>query len=122
MRMNSDFLSLRQQGPPLSSVPGLSEVAKIFRSSSHVLYFETMSDEIQMHDIVALLEDTPARHFLRGQQLLLRRGQIGTVVMTYDGTTFEVEFAGRDGRAYAILPVKTEKLMVLRDSLEPAAV
>ena len=81
-----------------------------------------MSDETHIHDIVALLEDTPARHFLTGQQLLLRRGQIGTVVMTYDGTTFEVEFAGRDGRAYAILPVKAEKFMVLRDSLEPAAV
>ena len=81
-----------------------------------------MNDEIHMHDIVALLEDIPARHFLAGQQLLLRRGQIGTVVMTYDGTTFEVEFAGRDGRAYAILPVKADRLMVLRDTLEPAAV
>lgn len=81
-----------------------------------------MSDEIHMHDIVALLEDTPAHYFLTGQELLLRRGQIGTVVMTYDGSRFEVEFAGRDGRAYAILPVKAEKLMVLRDSLEPAAV
>ena len=75
-----------------------------------------------MHDIVALLEVMPALHFLAGQQLLLRRGQIGTVVLTYDGTTFEVEFAGRDGRAYAILPVKAEKLMVLRDRLEPAPV
>ncbi len=33
-----------------------------------------------MHDIVALLEDTPARHFHTGGQLLLHRGQIGTVV------------------------------------------
>ena len=81
-----------------------------------------MSEEIHLHPIVALLEDTPARHFLTRQQLMLRRGQIGTVVMTYDSTTFEVEFAGRDGRAYATLPVKAEKLMVLRDTLEPAAV
>ena len=81
-----------------------------------------MSDQIHMHDIVALLEDTPAQHFSTRQHLLLRRGQIGTVVMIYDGTTFEVEFAGRDGRAYAILPVKADKLMVLRDTLEPAAV
>jgi hypothetical protein len=47
---------------------------------------------------------------------------MGTVVMAYDGTAFEVEFAGRDGRAYAILPIKTDKLMVLHDTLEPAAV
>ena len=75
-----------------------------------------------MHDIVALLEDTPARHSLTGEQLLLRRGQIGTIVMTYDGTAFEVEFAGRDGRAYAILLIQADKLMVLHDTIEPAAV
>ena len=48
-----------------------------------------------MHDVVALLDDMPAKHFETGQPLQLRRGQIGTVVMTYDGTAFEVEFAGR---------------------------
>ncbi len=79
-----------------------------------------MKNEMHLHDIVALLEDTPALHFLTGQQLLLRRGQIGTVVMIHNSTTFEVEFAGRDGRAYVILPVKSDKLMVLHDILEPA--
>ena len=78
-----------------------------------------MNEQIRMLDIVALLEDTPARHLLTGDKLLLRRGQMGTVVMTYDGITFEVEFAGRDGRAFAILPVKADMLMVLRDTLEP---
>jgi len=42
--------------------------------------------------------------------------------MIYDGTTFEVEFAGRDGRAYAILPIKADKLIILHDTPEPAAV
>ena len=51
-----------------------------------------------MHDVVALLEDSQARHLETGRPLLLRRGQVGTVVMTYDGTVFEVEFAGTDGR------------------------
>lgn len=60
-----------------------------------------MHSEIHMHDVVALLEDVDARHFETGRPLLLRRGQVGTVVMTYDGTVFEVEFAGKDGRAYA---------------------
>jgi len=81
-----------------------------------------MTNQIHMHDIVALLEDTPAKHFQTGGQLLLRRGQMGTVVMIYDGTTFEVEFAGRDGRAYAMLPIKSDKLMVLHDTLEPTVV
>src|SRR5437867_867464 len=97
-------------------------MARIFHASLPALYFEIMNEQIHMHDIVALLEDTPARHLLTGAHLLLRRGQMGTVVMTYDGATFEVEFAGRDGRAYAILPVKAEKLMVLRDTLEPTTV
>jgi uncharacterized protein DUF4926 len=80
-----------------------------------------MSGEIHMHDVVALLEDTPAKHFESGKPLLLRRGQVGTVVMTYDGHAFEVEFAGVDGRAYAMLPIKTEKLMLLRHQPEFAA-
>lgn len=75
-----------------------------------------MNAAIQMHDVVALLDDVPARHFETGQPLMLRRGQIGTVVMTYDGTAFEVEFAGRDGRAYALLPVSAEKLMALHET------
>jgi hypothetical protein len=36
--------------------------------------------------------------------------------MTYEGSMLEVEFAGKDGRAYAILPVLASKLMILRDS------
>jgi hypothetical protein len=70
----------------------------------------------QLHDVVALLEDLPVKHFETGAPLLLRRGQIGTIVMGYDGETFEVEFAGRDGRPYALLPVVAGKLMVLRDT------
>ena len=80
-----------------------------------------MNDDIHLHDVVALLEDLGAAHFETGQPLRLRRGQIGTVVMTYDGATFEVEFSGPDGRAYAILPVAANKLIVLRDTPEEAA-
>jgi hypothetical protein len=80
-----------------------------------------MNDDIQLHNIVALLEDLPVKHFETGQPLLLRRGQIGTVVMTYDGLMFEVEFAGPDGRSYALLPIAASKLMILRDTPEDAA-
>jgi hypothetical protein len=79
-----------------------------------------MNAAIPMHDVVAVLDDVPAKNFETGQPLLLRRGKIGTVVMTYDGTAFQVEFAGRDGRAYALLPVAAGKLTVLHES--PVAV
>ena len=69
-----------------------------------------------MDDLVALIEDAPATHFETGRPFLLRRGQIGTVVMTYDGSVCEVEFATKDGKAYAILPIDASKLMRLRDA------
>jgi hypothetical protein len=75
-----------------------------------------MESKVKMHDVVALLDDVHARHFETDRPLLLRRGQVGTVVMTYDGTVFEVEFAGKDGRAYAILPIPASRLMILRDT------
>ena len=80
-----------------------------------------MNAPINIHDVVALLEDTATRHFETGQPLILRRGQIGTVVMTYDETAYEVEFSGPDGCAYAVLPVQADALLVLYDSPQPAA-
>lgn len=80
-----------------------------------------MSSQLHLHDPVALLEDLPTFHFETGEPLLLRRGQIGTVVMPFDDGVYEVEFADRDGRAYALLPVAPDRLMLLRDSPESAA-
>lgn len=78
-----------------------------------------MNSEIQMHDLVAITEDIVTTHFATGTTLTLRRGQIGTVVMTYEGGSFEVEFADAQGRAFALLPVAAEKLIQLHDA--PAA-
>ena len=69
-----------------------------------------------MHDLVALLEDVHGTHCDHGRPLILRRGQIGTVVMTYDGPVVDVEFSGQDGRAYAIVPVNVRGLLALRDT------
>ena len=80
-----------------------------------------MNGEINMHDVVALLEDMHTQHFESGQPLLLRRGQIGTVMMTYHDSAREVEFADRDGRAFAILPLRPDQLMVLHDAPDFAA-
>jgi hypothetical protein len=71
---------------------------------------------IKMHDVVALLQDVHTKHFESGQALLLRRGQIGTVVMCYKDGACEVEFADRDGRAFAILSLRPDQLMVLHDT------
>ena len=76
---------------------------------------------IKMHDVVALLQDVRTKHFERGQALLLRRGQIGTVVMCYKDGACEVEFADRDGRAFAILSLRPDQLMVLHDTPDFAA-
>lgn len=80
-----------------------------------------MNGELHMHDVVALLEDMPTKHFETDQSLVLRRGQIGTIVMIYDDGACEVEFADREGRAYALLPVSAPKLMRLRDAPEHVA-
>ena len=47
---------------------------------------------------------------------MLRRRQVGTIVIPFDDGAFEVEFARRDGRPHVMLPIVTTKLMVLRDT------
>ena len=80
-----------------------------------------MSDPIKMHDVVASTQDVRTKNFETGQDLRLRRGQIGTVVMLYPDGACEVEFADREGRAFAILPLRREQLMLLHDTPNFAA-
>jgi len=79
-----------------------------------------MSRELLDNDLVALLQDTSVKHFRTGETLLLRRGQIGTVVMVYPDGALEVEFADRDGRTYALVSVSRDNLMLLRDAPDHA--
>lgn len=70
--------------------------------------------KIHVHDMVALMDDIRARRFPLGEEILLRRGQVGTVVEELgQGEAFEIEFSRSDGQAYAMLAVKAEKLMPL---------
>jgi hypothetical protein len=80
-----------------------------------------MNDGPGAHDIVALLEDTRTQDFEDGHPLLLRRGQIGTVVLAYEDGALEVEFADENGRTYALLPLPPDKLMVLHESPDYAS-
>jgi len=61
---------------------------------------------MQILDAVALVEDLPQKG--------LGRGQVGTVVEQLGPDAFEVEFVGTNGETYAMLPLCTEQIMVLR--------
>ncbi len=69
-----------------------------------------MKNKVKLLDVVALTDDLPERE--------LQRGQVGTVVEVLAPDVYEVEFTDNDGRTYAELAVKAEKLLVLH--YEPA--
>jgi hypothetical protein len=69
-----------------------------------------MKNKIKLLDVVALTDDLPERD--------LQRGQVGTVVEVLAPDVYEVEFADNDGRTYAEIAVKADKLLVLH--YEPA--
>jgi hypothetical protein len=71
--------------------------------------------EIKLHEMVVLKEDIRSTRFLTELPILLRQGQVGTVVdVLEEGTAFEVEFSDLDGQAYAMLTIKAENLIPLR--------
>jgi hypothetical protein len=69
--------------------------------------------EIKPFDVVAILEDQPAK--------CLVRGQVGTVVETLAPGVLEVEFSDNDGRTYASLALKVNQLLVLHHEFVHAA-
>jgi hypothetical protein len=60
---------------------------------------------IEMHSVVALLEDLPEQGLVRGQ--------VGTVVETWAPGVYEVEFCDDNGKTYAMVAVKAEQLIRL---------
>jgi len=64
-------------------------------------------------DVIALLEDLPARGLVRGQ--------VGTIVEKLDGDFFEVEFSDNSGRTYATLPLRASQFLVLHHDLATVA-
>jgi hypothetical protein len=92
-----------------------------FPRTRNLFYCVAMTNDIRMHDLVALTEDVAAKHFITHQPLQLRRGQVGTIVMPLNGNHFQVEFSDREGRAYAMLPLNSKQLMILREQPEATA-
>lgn len=64
-------------------------------------------------DVVALLNDAPDEKLVRGQ--------VGTVVEELGGDAFEVEFSDNEGRAYAILALRADQVLVLHHEAIEAA-
>jgi hypothetical protein len=65
-----------------------------------------MNDEIRLLDVVALTENL--------SEYNLRRGEIGAVVECYPDDVYEVEFVAQDGYTYALLTLRGDQLVPLR--------
>ena len=68
---------------------------------------------LQEYDAVALTEEIQATHKDTQQPILLRRGQVGTILMSFDDLAYLVDFADAQGNTYAMETVPKEKLMQL---------
>ncbi len=60
---------------------------------------------LELHSVVALLEDLPSEGLIRGQ--------VGTVVEMWAPGVYEVEFADDRGNTYAMVALRAEQLMRL---------
>ena len=78
--------------------------------------------QIQEYDLVALTEDVSAIHKDTKQPILLRRGQIGTVLMTFEEQACLVDFADAQGVTYAMETVPASQLLVLLQEPEVLSV
>ena len=61
--------------------------------------------DIELHSVVALLEDLPDQGLVRGQ--------VGTVVEKWAPGVYEVEFSDHDGITYAMVALKADQIMRL---------
>jgi hypothetical protein len=69
---------------------------------------------IKLHDIIALAENIKTTQFMTKKEIILPRGQMGTVVEEYhNGEAFEVEFCDNNGQTYALVSLESEKLILL---------
>lgn len=72
-----------------------------------------MKNEIQLLDVVALITDIPKYN--------LFRGEIGAVVECYLNDGYEVEFVSLDGYTYALVALRGDQLIPLRQKSQRMA-
>jgi Domain of unknown function (DUF4926) len=65
------------------------------------------------YDVVALTTEINAIHKETSGQILLRPGQVGTILMSFDDRAYLVDFADAQGNTYAMETIPSEKLMEL---------
>ena len=68
---------------------------------------------IKEYDLVALTEDVMATHKKNHQPSLLRRGQMGTVLMSFDNQAFLIDFTDQQGDTFAMETIELAKLLRL---------
>jgi hypothetical protein len=69
--------------------------------------------QIKEYDLVVIDRDLTATHKETKQPILLRKGQVGTVVMDFDTEAFLIDFADEQGTTYAMETVPAELLIPL---------
>ncbi|MDJ0577917.1 MAG: DUF4926 domain-containing protein [Xenococcaceae cyanobacterium MO_234.B1] len=69
--------------------------------------------QIKEYDLVVIDRDIRATHKETNQPILLRKGQVGTVLMDFDGEAFLIDFADEKGITYAMETVPAEQLIPL---------
>ena len=70
-------------------------------------------NNIQDYDLVALTEDITEIHKTTHQPILLRRGQMGTVLMSFNQQAFLIDFTDQNGQTFAMETVDHSKLLRL---------
>ena len=68
---------------------------------------------IQEYDLVALTEDLTATHKVTHQPIVLRREQMGTILMSFDNQAFLVDFTDQQGNTFAMETIDCSKLLQL---------
>ena len=68
---------------------------------------------IKEYDLVALIEDVMATYKTTHQPILLRRGQMGTVLMSFDHQAFLIDFTDQQGNTFAMETIESVKLLRL---------
>ena len=81
-----------------------------------------MMNNIQEYDLVALTENITANHKTTHQPILLRRGQMGTVLMSFNQQAFLIDFTDQKGQTFAMETVDCSKLLRLINEPELVSV
>jgi hypothetical protein len=70
-------------------------------------------NKIQEYDLVALTKDTTTTHKVTHKLVLLRRGQMGTVLMSFNDKAYLIDFTDSKGNTFAMETIESINLLRL---------